>query len=142
MVYWPRFWGFPWLQFISQKNYDSIEMKRKTVVLALLAAGLYFSYLAVISWLSGFLMAKYGGGKGEGMRGRVRSVMIPLGRRRLHLHHWFICSVMMALGLTKSIPLLFFPPEIFYGLLGGLAFQGVYCYNDWYRIIHKSPTNL
>ena len=117
-------------------------MKRRIVgVAVLITASIVFSYLSVIAWLSGFLIAKYGGGKGEGMRGRVRSILIPLGRRKLHLHHWLICLVIMAIGVTKNI-YLFLPPEIFYGFLGGLAFQGVYSYSDWHRIIRKKPSNL
>ena len=109
-------------------------MKRKFALLTLFAACIYLSYLSVISWLSGFLVAKYGGGKREEMRGRIRSIIIPVGRRKFHLHHWFIGSVAILLGITRSIPVLF-SPEIFYGALGGLVFQGVYCYKDWYRII-------
>jgi hypothetical protein len=29
----------------------------------------------------------------------------------------------------------FLTPEITYGLLGGLVFQGIYCYGDWHVIL-------
>ena len=33
----------------------------------------------------------------------------------------------------------FFPikPELFYGFLSGLAFQGIYCYGDWHRTVKR-----
>ena len=112
-------------------------MKKKIAgAILLLAVAIIVSYLAVVSWFTGFLIAKYGGGKVDGVQGRVRSIMIPLGRYKLHLHHWLICSGLIVIGIVRSF-YLFMPPEIFFGLLGGLAFQGVYCYNDWHRIIHR-----
>ncbi len=112
-------------------------MKRKIAGLILLIiVAIVVSYLAVVSWVTGFLLAKYGGGKREGMPGRVRSIKIPLGRHRLHLHHWLICCGLMVIAVVRSF-YLFLPPEIFFSFMGGLAFQGVYCYSDWRRIIHR-----
>ncbi|MCL0070434.1 hypothetical protein M1N44_01480 [Dehalococcoidia bacterium] len=121
----------------GSKGYNTFEMKKRVAGLILLiTVAIVVGYLAVVGWLTGFLIAKYGGGKQEGMRGRVRSVMVPLGRYSLHLHHWLICSALMVLAIVRSF-YLFVPPEIFLGFLGGLAFQGVYCYSDWRRIIHR-----
>ena len=100
--------------------------------------GIVVSYLSVVAWFFGFAIAKYGGGNKEGVRGRVRSILIPLGSHRLHLHHWLICATLILIGVTKSF-YLFFPPEIFYGFLAGLVFQGLFSYGDWYRIIHRKP---
>ena len=116
-------------------------MIKRIGTLLVLAAGIYFSYLVVVSCISGYLIGKYGSGRKEGVRGRVRSIMIPLGKLKLHLHHWLISFVIMSLGLTKGI-YFFLPPEVFYGFLGGLAFQGVYCYNDWHRIVQRRSANL
>jgi hypothetical protein len=112
-------------------------MKKKIAGLILLiTVAIVVGYLAVVSWLVGFLIAKYGGGKREGMPGRVRSVIVPVGRHTLHLHHWLICLVLMVIAIGRNF-YLFLPPEIFFSFMGGLAFQGVYCYSDWRRIIHR-----
>ncbi|MBT9163175.1 MAG: hypothetical protein DDT24_00079 [Chloroflexi bacterium] len=110
-------------------------------MILLLTVAIVVSYLAVVSWIAGFLIAKYGGGGIEGVQGRVRSIMIPIGRHRLHLHHWLICSGVIIIGMVRNFHL-FLPQEIFFGLLGGSVFQGIYCYKDWRKIVlrkHSPP---
>lgn len=68
-----------------------------------------------------------------GERGKLRSFFIPLGKRKIHLHHWLISSGVMGFALFKGIYLL--SPDLFYGFLGGLTFQGIYYYSDWYKIL-------
>ncbi|MFW0858835.1 MAG: hypothetical protein AAGB97_01415 [Dehalococcoidia bacterium] len=87
--------------------------KRIAGLILLLTVAIVVSYLAVVSWFTGFLIAKYGGGKVEGVQGRVRSILIPLGRHRLHLHHWILCSGAIILGMVRNFHL-FLPPEIFF----------------------------
>ena len=108
-------------------------MKRKITLYVLLAAGIVFGYLSFISWAVGFLIAKYLGGKTVGERGRLRSFFIPLGKRKIHLHHWLISSWIMIFALLKGVFLI--SPEVFFGFLGGLVFQGIYYYTDWYKIL-------
>ena len=120
---------------------SAVKKKKNIAVLTLLAMGMVFSYLSVISCVSGFLVAKYLGGKEEGMRGKMRSIVIPMGRIRFHLHHWLVCVVMIAIGLSRTVYIVF-PPEVYYGLLGGIAWQGVYCYSDWRKIIHRHSSSV
>lgn len=110
--------------------------KRIAGLLLLTTVAIVVSYLALVGWLTGFLIGKYGGGKREGMKGRVRSIMVPVGNHKLHLHHWLICSALMVVAVVRSF-YFFLPPEIFLSFMGGLAFQGVYSYSDWRRIIHR-----
>ena len=102
-----------------------------------LVIGAVFSYISVLCWIFGYLIAKYGGGKTDGIQGRIRSIVIPVGKFRLHLHHWLLGALMMCVGVAKSI-FIYIPEEVFYGMLSGFVWQGVYCYGDWYRIIYKS----
>jgi hypothetical protein len=37
---------------------------------------------------------------------------------------------------------LFLPSELFYGVLSGIAFQGIYCYADWHTIITSNRVKL
>jgi len=108
-------------------------MKRKITIFVLLSTGVVLGYLSFISWFIGFLIAKYLGGKTAGERGKLRSFFIPLGKRKIHLHHWLISSGVMGFALFKGIYIL--SPDLFYGFLGGLAFQGIYYYSDWYKIL-------
>jgi hypothetical protein len=90
-------------------------------------------YLFLLSWLIGFLASKYMAGKSVGERGKVRSVVIPLRRWGVHLHHWLYSLFLISLSFTTGMH--FLTPEITYGLLGGLVFQGIYCYGDWHVIL-------
>ena len=113
-----------------------VMVKRIATLLAL-AIGSVFSYISVLCWILGYFIAKCGGGRTEGIQGRIKSIIIPVGKFRLHLHHWLLGVLMMCVGLVKSI-FLYIPPEVFYGMLGGFVWQGVYCYSDWHRIIYKA----
>jgi hypothetical protein len=104
------------------------------LVLAIIVLGYLSFYLTYVAWLVGFVLAKFGGGKKEGRPGRVKSIVIPWRSYEFHLHHW----VLAALAAIICVLIEGFPPvrpELFYGFLGGLIFQGVYCYGDWYRIV-------
>ena len=117
-------------------RHNILYMIKKTLGTTLFLVGLIVNWITVFFGLCGFLIAKYSGGKEDGIQGRVRSIIIPLGKFRLHLHHWLVFSLMMFIGLIKSI-FIYIPPEIFYGLLSGLAWQGVYSYGDWHRVIYR-----
>jgi len=95
--------------------------------------GIVLGYFSFISWSIGFLIARYLGGKTTGERGKLRSFFIPLGKRKIHLHHWLLSSLVMGITLGKGIVVPF--PDLFYGFLGGIAFHGIYYYRDWHKIL-------
>ena len=110
--------------------------KRLVIALALLVAIFlfYFSfYLSYVSCFVGFIVARYGGSKQEGKPGRVSSVIVSWRRYHLHLHHWVIAFLTSGICALKGVYMI--TPELFYGFLGGLILQGIYCYDDWHRII-------
>jgi len=109
-------------------------MKRKLVcILPLLATGVILGYLFFVSWLLGFVLTRYLAGKTSGKQGRIKSIVIPFGRREVHLHHWLIASGIIILNLIINVP--FLASTVSYGVLSGLVFQGIYCYSDWHRIL-------
>ena len=111
-----------------------VSMKKKLVAsLPIVVAGITLGYLFLLSLLFGFLAGKYLAGKSAGERGRLRSVVIPFRRWGLHLHHWLYSLGLI--GLSSITGMHFLTPAITYGLLGGLLFQGIYCYNDWYVVL-------
>ena len=116
-----------------------LDEKRLVTILLTIVATIMLGYLFFLSWLSGFLVSKYTAGKSVGEPGKVRSLVIPFRKWVIHLHHWLYSLCLIGLSFTTGI--YFLAPTITYGLLGGLVFQGIYCYNDWHVILdcrHKT----
>ena len=114
------------------------EMTKRFITLTGLSVGALFSYVSILCLIVGFLIAKLAGGKETGMPGRFRSIVIPMGEHKLHLHHWLFFSLMMFGGLAENI-FHYVPPEVFFGMLAGLAWQGIYCYEDWHHVVYRIP---
>ena len=110
------------------------KRKRNVVVISTLSTVLIIlgSHVFLATWSFGFLVAKILGSKETGSPSKIPSVILPLGICRVHLHHWLICSGVMAFVLPWFSP--YFSPAVHYGFLGGVVLQGVYCYDDWHRI--------
>ena len=111
-------------------------MIKRLITLTGLSIGAIFSYPSILCLISGFLIARFTGGKQEGMPGKLKSIVIPVKGFKFHLHHWIFFSLFMLIGLAETI-FLYIPTEVFYGLLAGLAWQGIYCYDDWHRVIYR-----
>ncbi|MDY6917909.1 MAG: hypothetical protein SVP26_08225 [Chloroflexota bacterium] len=111
----------------------SVDKKKLACVLSVLGAGIFFGYFFLLSWVLGFLVTSWGAGAKTGERGRVRSIIIPFGRWRIHFHHWVIALLLIGLSFIKAVPYL--SPAMVYGFLGGIAIQGIYSYTDWYRVL-------
>jgi hypothetical protein len=109
-------------------------VKKKIAAAALtILATLIFSYLFIISIAIGFLASKSIAGKSTGERGKLRSILIPLGKWRIHLHHWLFSLWLISISIVTGM--YFIAPGITYGTLGGATFQGIYCYKDWHIIL-------
>ena len=109
-------------------------MKRKIALLVLLSTGIILGYLSFIAWSVGFLIAKYLGSKKVGEPSKIKSQFIPLGKYRIHLHHWILSScAIIVFAVFKGAHVL--PSDLFYGFFGAIVFHGIYCYSDWHRIL-------
>lgn len=109
-------------------------MKRKITLVVLLSTGVILGYLSFIAWFVGFLLAKYLGSKAVGEPSKVRSYFIPLGKYKIHLHHWLLSFCAMILFvLFRGAHVL--SPDLFYGFFGGIVFHGIYLYSDWYKVL-------
>lgn len=110
-------------------------MKRKALSsISILGVSLAMGPIFIMGWIIGVAAGNFGGGKSEGQRGRVTSIVIPIWKWKIHLHHW-LCSLGLV-SVSSVYGLYIFNPYVTYGILGGLAFQGIYSYNDWYKIVH------
>lgn len=112
---------------------------RRAVVLAALSAILLLGYLHFLATsISSFLVTKYLSARETAQPSRLPSIVVPFGNYRLHLHHWLISScALLAAFVLLDASLLAFPSEMLYGALSGIAFQGIYCYDDWHRIVKR-----
>jgi hypothetical protein len=110
---------------------------RRAAVLATLSVIFFLGYLHFLSTsVSSFLVTKYLSAKETAQPSRVPSILVPIGNYRLHLHHWLVssCALLAAFAVLGSCSFVF-PSEMLYGTLSGIAFQGIYCYDDWHRIV-------
>jgi len=109
-------------------------VKRKITLLVLLSTGIILGYLSFITWSVGFLLVKYLGSKAVGEPSKVRSYLIPLGKYKIHLHHWLLSScVIISFVVFKGAHVL--PSNLVYGFFGAIVFHGIYFYSDWYRVL-------
>ena len=98
-------------------------------------------YLFALSLLLGLLTSRFIAGKSTGVKGKIRSIVIPFGKQRVHLHHWLYSLWLIGISFVTGFH--FLSPLITYGFLGGSMFQGIYSYGDWHVILvkQKQPTS-
>jgi len=113
-------------------------MRRKIVLIGLVAVFIFLGVFCYKTWFAAFFITKFLSGRTEGAQGVIRSIVIPWREYRLHLHHWFLALVVGGAFLARGLYVL--TPEVFYGFVSAVIFQGVYCYEDWYRIIRRRAT--
>jgi len=107
---------------------------RGIIAILVLSASLIFGYLYfLISSISAYMITKYLSAKGTAESSKIPSLVLPLGKYKLHLHHWLIASAGIAVVLIQGA--WFFRSDLAYGVLSGIAFHGVHCYDDWHKIL-------
>jgi len=50
------------------------------------------------------------------------------------LHHWLLSSLAIIIFAVFNGAYIL-PPALFYGFFGAIAFHGIYCYSDWYKVL-------
>jgi hypothetical protein len=111
-------------------------MRKKITLISLIAVFIFLGIFSYKTWFVAFVATKYLSGRTDGKQGIVRSIIIPCWRNyQLHLHHWFLALIVGGVFVVKGFCIL--TPEVFYGALSAIVFQGIYCYEDWYRIIKR-----
>jgi hypothetical protein len=110
-------------------------MRKKIILTGVIAVFMFLGVFSYQTWFAVFVATKLLSGRTDGKQGIARSIIIPWRSYRLHLHHWFLALI---IGGVLALKGLCFPtPEVFYGALSAVVFQGIYCYEDWYRIIRR-----
>jgi hypothetical protein len=110
-------------------------MRKKTILIGLIAVFIFLGIFSYKTWFAAFAVTKYLSGRTDGKQGIVRSIIIPWRNYELHLHHWVLALILGGILTLEGICIP--PPELVYGALSAIVFQGIYCYGDWYRIIRR-----
>ncbi|XOB40510.1 MAG: hypothetical protein ACKKMR_00660 [Candidatus Nealsonbacteria bacterium] len=64
---------------------------------------------------------------------RINSIILSIGSHKLHFHHWIMGFIALIFILWYSFsPLI---DQLVFGFLGGLIFEGISSYPDWYKVI-------
>jgi len=110
-------------------------MRKKIVLISVIAGFCLCGVLCYKTLIIAFVITKYLSGRKEGKQGIVKSIIIPWRNYHFHVHHWCIALIIGGVCLVKGFYIL--APEISFGFLSAIVFQGIYCYRDWYRIIKR-----
>jgi len=113
-------------------------MRKKIVLISVLVGFCLCGVLCYKTWIIAFIVTKYLSGRTDGKQGIVRSIIIPWRNYQFHVHHWCIALIIGGVCFAKGFYIM--APEISFGFLSAIIFQGIYCYGDWYRIIKRRKT--
>lgn len=95
----------------------------------------FISFLFGIGIIMGYITAKYFSGKKTYQKGKINSIVFSLHKWRIHLHHWLLSFIFLVFIFIAGE--IYYLPNFFLGVFGGLTLQGIACYEDWYRIISR-----
>jgi len=110
-------------------------MRKKIVLISLIVGFCFCGVLCYKTCIIAFVITKCLSGRKDGKSGIVKSIIIPWRNYQFHFHHWFIALIIGGVCFAKGFYIL--APEISFGFLSAVIFQGIYCYGDWYRIIKR-----
>jgi len=113
-------------------------MRKKIVLVSVILGFCFCGVLCYKTWIIAFIVTKCLSGRTEGKQGIVRSIIIPWRNYQFHVHHWCIALIIGGVCFAKGFYIL--APEISFGFLSAIIFQGIYCYGDWHRIIKKKTS--
>jgi len=67
--------------------------------------------------------------------GRVDKVFLDFGKWRVHLHHWIMGIILLAVVWYIDH---YYLPAFFAGVICGIIIQDIYDYNDWHKVLVKN----
>ncbi len=67
--------------------------------------------------------------------GKIDSIFLDYGKWKVHLHHWIIGMIILAVVWVIDY---FYLPTFFAGAVCGMIIQDIYDYNDWHKVIVKN----
>jgi len=68
--------------------------------------------------------------------GKIDRVFLDFGKWRVHLHHWIMGIILLAVVWVIDH---YYLPTFFAGIICGMIIQDIYDYNDWHKVIVRNP---
>ena len=101
---------------------------------AVLATSLHYSFRFTVGVIVGYVLCKiYCNLFLE--NGIVDHVVLDYGKWKIHLHHWIMGLIILALVWTIDF---FYLPALFAGVICGIILQGIYDYSNWHKVIIRN----
>jgi len=116
---------------MAENKSSKVKMFLPAIVLT---TSLYYSILFTMGIVIGYVLCKLFCNIFV-KNGKIDSVFIDYGRWKIHLHHWIMG--IMILAIVWVIDYLYLP-AFFAGVVCGVIMQDIYDYNDWYKVILKN----
>ena len=110
-------------------------IKEKFLIISITTVIYFWGVWASLGLIFGYLATKYFSGPMEKERGKMPSLRMSIGKYNLHVHHWLVAASCL---LTFQFSGILDPNNFIFWLGGGMALQGILCYNDWYKIVYKN----
>jgi len=111
-----------------------IKVKRVLPAVVLAASFYYYSFLFTAGIIVGYIVCKLFYKKFV-ENGKVDLVFIDLGKWKIHVHHWIMAVLFLALVWIIDW---FYLPSFFAGAVFGIMAHDIYDFNDWYKIVLKN----
>lgn len=87
--------------------------------------------IIIVAIFFGYFIAKFLSGKTEGAPGKFGSLIFTVNDYTIHLHHWFIATIILIFLIKIKYHNTFILSFLF-----GIILQGLN-YRDFYKIIYK-----
>ena len=122
---------------INNQNLQEVSaVPTKKIVLpaVVLVTSLYYSFLFTTGIVIGYILCKIFCNIFI-KNGKIESIFIDIGKWKVHLHHWIMGIILLAIVWIIDY---FYLPTFFAGFVCGIILQDIYDYNDWYKILVKN----
>jgi len=121
---------------MAEVNKSKVKMFFPAIVLA---TSLRYSLLFTVGIVIGYVLCKIFCAlflkHGDNVNGKIEKVFVDFGKWKLHLHHWIIGIIVLAIVWVIDY---FYLPTFFAGVICGVILQDIYDYNDWHKVIIKN----
>ena len=119
---------------------DNRRIKVKAFLPAVvLATSLYYSFSFTTGIVIGYVLCrmfcKLFLNHGDNINGKIDKVFVDFGKWKLHLHHWIMGIIVLAIVWVIDY---FYLPTFFAGAICGVIMQDIYDYNDWHKVLVKN----
>ncbi|OGZ79265.1 MAG: hypothetical protein A2358_03250 [Candidatus Staskawiczbacteria bacterium RIFOXYB1_FULL_37_44] len=113
---------------------DNNKPVRRFLPAFVFLASFYYSFLLAIGLALGYIGSKIFS-KYLLENGKVDSIYIDCGKWKIHMHHWILGAIFLALVWAIDY---FYLPSFFLGVVGGIIAHDIYDFNDWHKVLIRA----